>query len=129
MNNQNPVVWFEIYTDDLQRARKFYETVLQVSLTELPNPTADELQMLAFPSNPEAKNNGAPGALVQMEGVKPGNNSTLVYFASEDCSIEASRVESAGGSIFRPKMSIGEHGFIMLATDTEGNRFGIHSMK
>ena len=25
----NPVVWFEIYVQDMARARKFYETVLQ----------------------------------------------------------------------------------------------------
>ncbi len=129
MSYPNPVVWFEIYTDDLQRARKFYETVFQTELTELPNPTTDALQMLAFHSDMEAKHNGASGALVQMEGVKPGNNSTLVYFASKDCNAEISRVEKAGGSVFRPKTSIGEHGFIAIATDTEGNMFGIHSMQ
>lgn len=26
-----PVVWFEIYVDDMQLARKFYETVLKTS--------------------------------------------------------------------------------------------------
>lgn len=128
MNNENPVVWFEIYTNDLQRAQKFYETVLHVQLTELPNPTADELQMLAFPSTMEAKN-GAAGALVHMKGMEAGNNSTLVYFRSEDCSMEAARIESAGGTVVKPKMAIGEHGFIVLATDTEGNMFGLHSTK
>ena len=28
MSASNPVVWFEIYTDDLARARVFYEAVL-----------------------------------------------------------------------------------------------------
>ena len=127
MKNGNPVVWFEIYTDDLQRARQFYETVLQVELTEMFNPTSDELQMLAFPSNMEA--NGAAGALAKMEGMKAGNNGTLVYFASEDCSIEEARIERAGGNVVTPKTSIGENGFMVIATDTEGNTFGIHSMK
>jgi predicted enzyme related to lactoylglutathione lyase len=27
----NPVVWFEIYVQDMQRAKKFYEAVLLVS--------------------------------------------------------------------------------------------------
>jgi predicted enzyme related to lactoylglutathione lyase len=55
----NPVVWFEIYVQDMPRARKFYEAVLDVKLE---------------------------------------------------------------------KMSIGEHGFIALARDTEGNTIGFHSM-
>lgn len=128
MKNENPVVWFEIYTDNLQRARKFYETVLQTELTELPDFATDELQMVVFPSTREVKN-GAAGALVKMEGITAGNNSTLVYFASEDCSIEEARIEQAGGSVLKPKMAIGEYGFIMIAIDTEGNTFGIHSMK
>ncbi|MEM9416870.1 MAG: VOC family protein [Bacteroidota bacterium] len=128
MKNGNPVVWFEIYADDLQRARKFYETVLQVELMELPSPTTwDKLQMLAFPSNMEA--HGTSGALAKMEGVKAGNNSTLVYFFSEDCSIEEARIERAGGSVVTSKTSIGENGFMVIAIDTEGNTFGIHSMK
>jgi hypothetical protein len=128
MKNENPVVWFEIYVDDLKRARTFYEKVLQIALTELPNPTEDALQMLAFPSNIESKNR-ASGTLVKMEGFKAGNNSTIVYFMSEDCSIEEARVENAGGKVFKSKMSLGEYGNMMLAIDTEGNMIGIHSMK
>ena len=129
MKNENPVIWFEIYTDDLQRAKKFYETVFELELNELPMPeTVDNMQMLFFPSDMESKNR-ATGALVKMEGCKAGGNSTIVYFMSEDCSIEESRIAEAGGSVFRSKMSIGQYGFIVLAIDTEGNMFGIHSMK
>lgn len=128
MKNQNPVVWFEIYVDDLKRAQQFYETVFKLEMSEMPMPdTDDDMQMLFFPSNMEAKGS-ASGALVKMEGFEAGNNSTIVYFMSEDCNIEATRVEAAGGSIFKPKMSIGQYGFIALATDTEGNMIGIHSM-
>ena len=63
-----------------------------------------------------------------MEGFPAGGNSTLVYFSCEDCAVEESRVESAGGKIQQPKMSIGEYGFITIANDTEGNMFGLHSL-
>lgn len=72
---------------------------------------------------------GASGALVQMNGVPSGGNSTIIYFVSNDCSVEESRVESAGGKVFKPKMSIGEYGFMSLVTDTEGNMVGFHSLK
>ncbi|MDX1754414.1 hypothetical protein SAMN06296241_1848 [Salinimicrobium sediminis] len=127
MKSKNPVVWFEIYVDDLNRAKKFYEQVLQVKLSELPssNESKDELTMLAFPM--EMDDEGASGALVKMPGVGAGGNSTIIYFRSEDCAVEEKRIPDAGGKIFKPKMSIGEYGFIVLAYDTEGNMFGVHS--
>ncbi len=52
-----------------------------------------------------------------------------MYFGVEDCSIEESRVEKAGGKVMNPKMSIGEFGFVSVCMDTEGNMFGLSSMK
>ena len=126
-NPTNPVVWFEIYVDDFKRAIKFYETVLDTSLSAMADPSNQGLQMASFPSKENAPN--ATGALIKMEGVKAGGNSTIVYFYCEDCSNEIAKVSSAGGKIFKDKMSIGEHGFMSLCFDTEGNMFGLHSMK
>lgn len=128
MKTENPVVWFEIYVNDLKRARSFYEKVFQVQLSELGNPTEDDLKMLAFPSDMESKGK-ASGAIVYMKDMKAGGNSTIVYFGSEDCSIEEERVEEAGGEILRSKMSIGEYGFVSIIKDPDGNTVGIHSMK
>jgi len=126
MKTVNPVVWFEIYVDDMARAQKFYETVLDVQLSEMPNPA--EMQMLLFPMDMEAKN--ASGALVKMDGFKAGGgNSTIVYFGCDDCATEESRVANAGGQVTQAKMSIGEYGFMSLCRDTEGNMFGLHSEK
>lgn len=72
---------------------------------------------------------GASGALVRMEGVSSGRNSTLVYFSCADCAVEATRVAASGGRVQRDKMSIGEYGFIALIEDTEGNMIGLHSLK
>jgi len=123
----NPVAWFEIYVDDLARAKQFYESVLSVNLDVLGDPNDTSIEMLSFPSDMEKY--GASGALVKMEGFKAGGNSTLIYFSCEDCAVEEAKVEAAGGRIQKPKMSIGEYGFISLAIDSEGNMFGLHSMK
>lgn len=120
----NPVGWFEIYVQDSERAKKFYEAVFQGQLEKLDFP---DLEMFTFPM--EMNSSGAGGALVKMEGIPSGGNSTLVYFVCEDCSVEEARVEPAGGRVQRSKMSIGEHGFISLVFDTEGNMIGLHSMK
>lgn len=124
--DRNPVGWFEIYVQDMARAKKFYEAVLGVELAKLESPVA-ELEMLAFPMNMGA--GGASGALARMEGCPSGGTGTLVYFSCEDCAVESSRVISAGGNIFKTKMAIGPYGFIALATDTEGNLIGFHSMQ
>ncbi len=123
----NPIIWFEIYVDDMERAKNFYEKVFNVQLEKLPSPPGDPMEMFVFPS--DMKNSGASGTLVKMEGVKAGGNSTLIYFWSEDCTTEESRVIEAGGKIFKPKMSIGDYGFISLLFDTEGNMIGLHSLK
>jgi len=126
---KNPVVWFEIYVNDMQRAKKFYESVLKTDLTKLPIPDniGEGMEMMAFPMEMEAE--GASGALVKMEGFKVGGGGTIVYFSSDDCAVEEGRIEKAGGKIFQSKQSIGEFGFMVLAHDTEGNMFGIHSNK
>lgn len=124
----NPVGWFEIYVQDMARARAFYEKVLRHKLEHLPAPdSAVPLEMWAFPM--DMNGTGASGALVKMEGVPSGGNSTLVYFSCEDCGVEAGRVVDAGGKMQQAKMAIGEYGFIALAIDPDGNLFGLHSMQ
>lgn len=120
----NPVVWFEIYVQDMVRARRFYEAVLGTTLRSLGGPG---MEMWAFPGTPEA--GGASGALVHIQGVHAGGNGTLVYFGCEDCAVEEARVVAAGGEVHKTKFAIGPYGFITLAVDPEGNMFGLHSMK
>lgn len=123
----NPVGWFDIYVNDLARAESFYTSVLKVELGDIGDPSDKSIVMRAFPS--DMSQYGATGALVKMEGVNAGGNSTVVYFSCDDCAVEESRVAAAGGEVERPKFSIGEYGFISLAFDTEGNMIGLHSMK
>jgi len=83
--------------------------------------------MWVFPGDMEA--NGTTGTICKMKGFEPGNNSVLVYFSCADCGVEEKRVKDFGGRVQKPKESIGEHGFISLVFDTEGNMFGLHSLK
>jgi len=120
----NPVGWFEIYVQNLKRAKKFYESVFEVKLSKLNNP---KLEIWGFPG--DMKGWGAGGALIKMEGYPSGGNSTIVYFSCDDCSRVEKRVVKYGGGIEKKKFSIGEYGFISFVFDTEGNMFGLHSLK
>ncbi|MEC5215331.1 putative enzyme related to lactoylglutathione lyase [Actimicrobium sp. GrIS 1.19] len=120
----NPVGWFEIYVDDMPRAKAFYESVFETRLTRLDTPG---LEMWAFPMQEDGT--GASGALVNMPGFSAGANSVLVYFHCTNCAMEAERAVKAGGRIQKQKTAIGEYGNIALVFDTEGNMIGLHSMQ
>jgi len=68
----NPVRWFEIYVQDIGRAKSFYESVFQLKLEKLDSP---ELDIWAFPMLMDKT--GTSGALIKMEGFSSGGNSTL----------------------------------------------------
>ena len=45
--NRNPVGWFEIYVQDMERAKAFYQNTFQVTLEQLPSKVPDQLPNFA----------------------------------------------------------------------------------
>ena len=120
----NAINWFEIPVSDFSRAKKFYETLFDAEIVEMPFPDG-KYGML--PSDMEK---GVGGGIVQGEGFTPSDKGTIVYLnGGEDLSLPLSRIEPAGGTIVLPKTSIGENGYMAHFIDTEGNRVALHSMK
>lgn len=117
----NPVNWFEIPVDDLDRAKAFYEAVfgVEISLNEM-----GPLKMGWFPMFQDAP--GATGALVKAEGYTPSASGSLVYLHVSDIESTLGKVEGNGGKVLMPKTAIGEHGFIGHFQDCEGNRVAVH---
>ena len=124
---QNAIAWFEIPVEDLERARKFYETIFAVTLHVMkagqPGPT-----LALFPVD---SSKGVGGALAHGRGYKPTPDGTKVYLhGGEDLGEVLSRVESAGGKIAVPKTQITpEFGYMGAFIDTERNWIGLHSVK
>ena len=125
MTKMNAVGWFDIFVDDLDRAVVFYQEMLGATLEPMSDPTG-ETQMMSFPTEMSAY--GVGGALTKAPYAGPGVGGTIVYFMVEDCAVQQDRVTKAGGQIVRPKLSIGEFGWVLLCQDTEGNLIGFHSM-
>ena len=121
----NPVVWFEIYVADMERARRFYETVLDVTLEHKASAELGDPEFWLFPS--QGTKYGAQGALAKMEGFKPSGVGVIVYFACADCAAASARAIANGGSVIRDRFAIGEHGYIAIVTDSEGNLLGLQS--
>ena len=127
MMRQNAVGWFDIFVNDMDRAEAFYRTVLQREFESISDPTDTTVIMKGFVMDMEYYGSG--GALVKREGAKPVTGGTIVYFGVDDCAVEESRVDDAGGKVINSKMAIGEYGFVTVCMDTEGNLFGLSSMK
>ena len=121
--NYNPVGWFEIPATDLNRAKQFYEAVMDLQLTLMTLGKTDE--MAWFPIIEDAI--GASGTLIKAEGFTPSHDGTLIYFSAPDIEGTLAKVNANGGKTLLPKTSIGEHGFIAQFEDTEGNRIALHS--
>lgn len=124
-NSTNPITWFEIYVNDLPRAKAFYEAVFGDAL--LPEPDDGTFEAYRFPGG--MPGNGAMGALMHHPMRKPALEGTLVYFHCEDCEIQSQRALKNGGHVFKAKWPIGPDGFIAIIGDTEGNAVGLHSFK
>lgn len=119
------VSWFEVPVADMERAKRFYESVFKISIS------VHNLGDLVMGWFPEAKDGGASGSLVKHAMYKPSDtHGPLLYFSSSDVAYELDRVEEAGGIILKPKTEIGGgHGYMALIKDSEGNRIALHSQQ
>ena len=119
------VGWFEIPVNNMDRAKKFYETVFNIEIQVV---DFGGILMGWFPDRGEAQ--GAQGTLIKQESYIPSQEGTLVYFVSDDVQNELNRIETAGGKIYQPKTQISpEHGYMGVFIDCEGNRVALHSSK
>lgn len=119
-------VWFEIPTNDLDRAQAFYEAVTGAPLKRETSPCGTMEMAMFVPSG--AGEASAQGCVVKGEHFRPNAEGTMVYLnGGDNLAPMLSRVEAAGGNILMPKTSIAPHGFIAVIQDTDGNRVGLHS--
>ncbi|MEW7277528.1 VOC family protein [Aquimarina sp. 2201CG1-2-11] len=124
---KNAINWFEIPATDFDRAKKFYEEVLQAQMHTMKMEETGA-QWAFFPF--EMENSGIGGGIVEGQGYEPSQVGSLIYLnAGDDLSEPLSRVEKAGGKIVLPKTAIGPNGFMAHFLDTEGNKVAFHSMK
>ncbi len=124
-NTTNSLNWFEIPASDIERSKKFYQTIFDI---EMEDNNMGEAKMAFFPW--QGGSGKATGAVVQSPDHKPSTDGAVVYLnANPAMDNVLAKVEAAGGQVLMPKMSIGEHGNIAFIMDTEGNKVGIHSVE
>ena len=118
---KNPVGYFEIPVNDLDRAIRFYEGVFG---DKIERSALDGLEMGLFPSSHQAQ--GITGALVKGDSYVPTTEGSRLYFSSVNIDETLTKVLSFGGSILYPKTSIGKLGWVAEFKDVEGNCIALH---
>jgi predicted enzyme related to lactoylglutathione lyase len=120
---KNAINWFEIITRDMDKAVRFYEATL-----------AEPIKREVFGGVPhgvfgaDTGKGGVHGALVIDPKRAPGAGGTLIYFNCEDgVPAVVERATRAGATVLVPTMSIGEHGWIAVISDLDGNHVGLHA--
>jgi predicted enzyme related to lactoylglutathione lyase len=119
--------WFEIPSEDFDRARAFYGAMFgaELDVLEMNGASSGGLRMAFLPSGYD----GVGGAVIHDEQMKPSSSGTVVYLnAGSDLQPMLDRAVAAGGSVVVPKTDIGNnYGFYALFADSEGNVVGLHS--
>jgi hypothetical protein len=125
-SKENSINWFEISVLDINRAKKFYETVFEIKMETM---NMMGIEMAFFPAEPG--NGKASGGLVQSPSHKPSTDGVKLYLnGNPDLSAALSNVEKAGGKVIMPKTKISDDvGYMAFFSDTEGNAIALHSQK
>ena len=112
------VTHFEIYTDDPESIRPFYQEVFGWKFQKFDGPF--DYWLITTGDDKEPGING--GMTRPREGQSPGTLNTVAV-ASLDQSIK--QIEQRGGKICVPKMAVPKVGWLAYVSDPAGNVFGI----
>jgi predicted enzyme related to lactoylglutathione lyase len=117
----NQIIWCDIPVVDLERAIRFYSSVLgtPVKKEDFPGVTLGIL-----PHN----EGEVGGCLFVSETEKPSDRGVMVYLNCNGRLDEAVAAAAAnGGKVLQPKHPIGPFGFRAIILDSEGSRVALHS--
>jgi predicted enzyme related to lactoylglutathione lyase len=111
--------WFEIPAQDLERASKFYESVLDARLKR---EEQGDVRMAVFPHDKSQPS----GALVKADGYRPTEQGSIVYLNVDDIRPALAKVPKAGGTVLQPATKLPDQGGVFAQIrDSEGNRVGL----
>lgn len=117
----NTIVWCDIPVKNLDRAIKFYGSLLGARIEK------QSVEGMTFALLPYGTDS-VSGCLVTDEEAKPSTDGPMIYVNCDGrMPVAIASVELNGGKILKARHSIGPHGFRAIVVDSEGNRIALHS--
>lgn len=117
------VVHFEIPADDMARAKKFYHTVFDWEMADVPQMDYAMVTTVSTGEDHMPKERGAING--GMETRKYPGHAPVIVINVSSADEYLKKVEQNGGKMFMPKTAVGNMGYYARVTDTEGNVIGI----
>ena len=112
------IVHFDISADDVERAKKFYEELLDWKWERPPGMTDYYL----IETKDLHGEKGVGGGLAKRND--PGESITN-FIGVDSVKEYASKVEKLGGKVIQTKMPVPGWGYLVVCLDTENNTFGL----
>jgi uncharacterized protein len=117
INEPNSMCWNELYTTDIEGARKFYSALFNWKLNLSPGYTEAHVGDVAV-----------GGMLQQSEQMKGMTPDWIPYFAVSDCDASAKKAKSLGARVGVEPMDIPKVGRFSVLADPQGARFAMIKM-
>jgi predicted enzyme related to lactoylglutathione lyase len=116
------VVWVDLATPELDKARAFYGELLGWSYVG-----GDDARMGFYTT---AQRGGRRIAALWKKGPEtPGPSAWCIYFGSDDADETARKVTAAGGQVIAAPMDVMEYGRMAIFSDPTGAVFGVWQSK
>ena len=117
------VVHFEIPTEKLERAKKFYSDVFGWRMNPVPEMNyvivhTAEVDKQNMPKTVGAINGGMMNKMEHITG-------PVITIDVENIDKKVEKIKKAGGKLVMDKMRVGEMGYAAYVKDTEGNVIGL----
>ena len=111
------IVHFDVPADNVERAKKFYSTLLGWKFESFP-----EMQYNLITTTNLEGNFGVGGGM----GKRMDPSQRIVnYFGVKSIDTAIKQVKSLGGTLLTDKMAVPKMGYLANCIDTEGNTFGL----
>lgn len=117
------VVHFEIPSDDIERARKFYKNIFGWKMDSMP-----DMEYILIGTTP-VDENGMPTETGAINGGMMKRQSPIISpvitISVENIDNALKNIKKMGGEMIRGKMQVGDMGYSAYFKDTEGNILGL----
>ena len=117
------VVHFEIPTDDLDRAKKFYKGIFEWQLFDVPGMNYTIVTTVPTDDKHMPKESGAINGGMMKRSSNGETPVIVIRVSSVDKYLK--KVEKVGGKTVMPKQKVGDMGLYARVSDTEGNIIGL----